>query len=236
MFLLDMFLSEDKKIERNIRRLTDRDSQPEDRDASAKFLAEHGSRTAILGLLQRFDLNLDHQMKDSTEKDAVYARVLALGPKASEPLRAWLRQCKQFALPIKLLAEIESQQAAIEVTYELLDLEIKKDDFKSEKKKALLVWLAEIKNNADAVDHVAPLLVDFDEGVRYAACEVCIAAGTERAGEKLQVVFTNPREESGRLRTRVAEVFVQRGWRTDPNVAEGLPGGFVWKDGRIVAG
>lgn len=236
MFLLDIFMSEDKKVERHIRRLTDRDSQPEDRDASARFLAERGSRTAIIGLLQRFDLNLEHQMKDSAEKDVLYGRLLALGPKVSEPLRAWVRQCKQFAMPIKLLAELESMQAAIDVTYELLQLEIDRDDFKPEKKKALLVWLAEVKNNPSAVEHAAPFLVDFDEGVRYAACEVCITAGTELAGEKLQVVFTNPREESGRLRTRVAEVYVQRGWQANENVSEGLPGGFRWKDGRIVAG
>ena len=49
MGLFDRFFGDDAKIARHIRRLTNRDSQPEDRDSSAKWLAERGTavRTRI---------------------------------------------------------------------------------------------------------------------------------------------------------------------------------------------
>jgi hypothetical protein len=234
MFLFDFFLSEDKRIERQIRTLTDRDSQPEDREAAAKWLAENKSRTAIVGLLQRFELNLEHQMKDTTEKEAVYARLVNLGADlVVEPTRAWLAQGRQFALPLRLLAELAGEQAAVQAVFQLLAQEHAKDDFKPDKKKGLLVWLAERKGQPEAVDAAAVFLKDFDEGVRYAAVEVCIAQGTEHAGEVLIPSLGNEKEESGRLKARIAEAFAQKGWRAPESVAAMLHGGYRWKDGRI---
>ena len=116
MFLLDFFLSEEKRIERQIRTLTDRDSQPEDREAAARWLAENKSRAAILGMLQRFEMTLEHQMKDQGEKDLVFAKLVGLGRElVAEPTRKWLSQGRQFALPLKLYGELCGEAAAIEV-------------------------------------------------------------------------------------------------------------------------
>lgn len=234
MFLFDFFLSEEKRIERQIRVLTDRDSQPEDREAAAKWLADNKSPRAILGMLQRFEMTLEHQMKDTTEKDALYARLVNLGAElVVEPTKAWLKQGRQFALPLRLLGELAGERAAIEAAFELLRHEHAKDDFKPDKKKGLLVWLAERKNVPEAVDEAAVFLKDFDEGVRYAAVEVCIAQGTDRSGEVLVSVLGNEKEESGRLKARVAEAFAQKGWKAPESVAPNLHGGYRWKDGRI---
>lgn len=234
---LDFLHNEEQRIARNIRRLTDRDSQPEDREAASQWLAQNGSRAAILGMLQRFEIALEHQMKDQGEKEQVYSRLAAMGAeKVAEPTRVWLRQCRQFAMPLKLLADLAGSEAAEAMVRELLDIELKKDDFKPDKKKGLLVWLAEHKSSEQAADAAVPFLKDFDEGVRYAASEVCIAHGGDRAGEMLSVVLLNDKEESGRLKVRIAEACAAKGWRMPPAVEGALPKGFRAKDGRVYAG
>ena len=47
--------------------MSDRDAQPEDRENSARFLAEDGSAKALMGLLTRFDMTITGQSKDRTE-------------------------------------------------------------------------------------------------------------------------------------------------------------------------
>ena len=236
MGLFDRFFGDEAKIQKHTRRLTNRDSQPDDRDASARWLAERGTAQALIGLLQRFDLSLEHQMKDAGEKDLAYSLLLAKGEQAIEPTKAWLRQCKQFAMPLRLLGEIGGGNAAIETAYELLELELKKDDFKPEKKKGLLVWLADMRHSG-ASRAAEPFLKDFDEGVRYAAAEVIIAQGADTGRGPLLDVIANPKEESNRLKTRIAEIAVQRSWRVEDRaeaLTKSLPSGFQVRDGRLL--
>ena len=79
MGLFDMFLDEDKRIAKEQRTLTNRDKQPEDREASARWLADRESPKAVVALLTRFDMNLDNHLKDRAEKDFVYALCGSLG-------------------------------------------------------------------------------------------------------------------------------------------------------------
>ncbi len=233
MGLFDFFLSEEKQIARHVRRLTNRDSTPEDREGSARWLSDKGTPEALVGMLQRFDLNLEHQLKDSAEKEAVYSLLLGHGKKVLEPAKAWLPRCKQFALPIKLIGEIEGAAAQLDVALHLLEAEHLKDNFKPEKKKALLVWLADVRNPR-CIEGALPFLSDFDEGVRYAATEVLLAQG-ESAREALQAVFSDRPEQSNRLKVRVAEVFAQKGWRLEDSFSTGLPSSFRLKDGRVLS-
>lgn len=234
MGLFDFFRSEDDRIRRQQRRVTDRNLQPEDREAAARWLADNGSGKALLALLSRFDMNLENQLKDQSEKELVYDLLLQKGDALKAPLRAHLKSCRQIALPLRLLEELEGEQAAIEQVFELLRIELEKDDFKPAKKTNLLVWLAE-RRHPDAVEQVRPFLKDFDEGVRYAAAEVLVGQNTDAARPHLLAVLTNPAEESNRLRVRIAEVFAQRRWPVDGADLEGrLVGGFQVRDGRIV--
>jgi hypothetical protein len=238
MGLFDFFLSEEAQIKKNIARLTNRDSQPDDRDASAKWLAERNSPLALLGLLQRFDLALEHQLKDQAEKELVFDLLVAKGAQVLDPVRVWLRQCKSFAMPLRLLGEVGGREAAVEMGYELLKIELQKDDFKPVKKKALLVWLAE-QRHAGASAAAAPFLADFDEGVRYSAVEVIAAQSGDEGRAALLELLAGTKEESNRVRVRVASVFVQRGWRVDDagaGLVSVLPAEFKVRDGRIVRG
>lgn len=234
MGLLDFFLSEDKKIQKHQRRLTNRDVQVEDREASAQWLADNGSGKSLVALLSRFDMNLENQLKDRAEKDFVYGLLVQKGEAVVKPLTVHLKRCRQFALPIRLLAELQGDEAAIEQVFGLLEHEREKDDFKPEKKTHLLVWLAE-RRHPGVLEAARPFLADFDEGVRCSAAEAMIAQGDEAARAPLLDALANPEEDSNRLRVRIADVFAQRRWSTgDVDVSSALPDGYVARDGRIV--
>lgn len=237
MGLFDFMLSPEKKIAKNVRRLTNRDSQPEDREASANWLADEGSPQAIMGLLSRFDMKLDHQLKDQGEKEHVFDLLHGLGEKSVEPARAWLRQCRAVARPLALLGHIRGEEAAIEAAFEILAIEAEHgNDFKPQKKKAVLIWLAERRHDG-AVEAARPFLDDFDEGVRYAAAEVLIGQNDPETAADLVGMLTNPEEDSNRLKVRVCEVLMQRRWPVGDaaeELVQALPDGFTVRDGRIV--
>lgn len=232
----DFFLSEDKRIANAQRTLTNRDVQAEDRDKAARWLSDTGSPRALVALLTRFDLSLENSLKDKDEKDVVYDLVVAKGEAALRPLDRHLEKCKHIAVALRMYVELQGEEAAIRKVYVLLEHERKKDDFKPEKKVDLLVWLAD-RRHAGAIDAVAPLLEDFDEGVRYAAAEVIIGQQDEAGRPHLEKVLRNKLEESNRLKVRVAEVFAQRRWSIEDagTVGTNLPGGFALREGRVVA-
>lgn len=230
----DVFMSDEKKIKKHHRRITNRDAQDEDREASAHWLADNGSPAALLALLSRFDMALDHQLKDATEKDLIEDLVRSKGALASTAVRAWLKKCKVTARPLKLLGDIEGHGATMEVAYNLLETERERDPFKPEKKKKLLIWLAE-RADSRSVEAAEFYCTDFDEGVRYAAAEVLIAEGSDAAREALERLLSNPEEDSNRLKVRVMDVYISKRWALDdPDSIGELPIGYGIRDSRFV--
>jgi len=236
MSFFDFFLSEEKKITKNRHRLTSRDSQAEDREAAARWLADNGSPKAYMALLSRFDMKLEHQLNDKAEKEFTYSLVVSLGDGMIRPLRSWLKRCKLVGVPLQAYQELTDTETAIELLYKLLAAELERDDFKPVKKHALLVWLAEHKHPG-ALQAAAPFLDDFDENVRCAATEVLITQNDPAAAAILEKRLTNEDEDSNRLRHRVAEIFAARGWPVSDEQAVGevLPDGYSVSGGRITA-
>lgn len=234
MGLFDIFLNEDKKIQKHQRRLTDRNAQAEDREAAATWLSDNGSGKALVALVSRFDMNLENQLKDKAEKEYVYGLLAQKGEALEKPLMLHLKRCRQFAMPIRLLEDLKGEEAAVESVFDLLQHELDKDDFKPEKKLNLLVWLAE-RRHPGALAAARPFLRDFDEGVRYAAAEVLIAQGTDEARLPLLEALANPNDDSNRVRVRISDVFVGRRWPIGEASLEGrLTEGYQVRDGRIV--
>jgi hypothetical protein len=235
MGFFDIFLSEEKKIGKNRLRLTSKDSQAEDREAAARWLADNKSPHALLALLSRFDMKLEHQLNDKAEKELVYGLLVAIGEPVQKPLRSWLKQCRHVSVPLKLLEELTDGPTAVQQVYKLLEAELARDDFKPEKKHALLVWLAE-RRDAGAIDAAAPFLGDFDENVRCTALEVLIHQGDDRAAPHLERAMLRPDEDSTRVKHRVAEIFAARRWvlSAPDAIAATLPKGFAVREGRVV--
>lgn len=232
----NFMLSEEARIQREQRNLTNRDKQAEDREMAARWLSDNGSPKALVGLLSRFDMQLEHQMNDRDEREFVYGLLIGHGDKLDRALKAHLKRCKMIAMPLRLYAELNGNAKAVEMAFELLQTELERDDFKPTKKTDLLVWLVD-HTHPRAIAEVEPFLVDFDEGVRYAACEVILAQNDDAGRAPLEKVLANPEEEANRLKVRLAEAFIKRRWPLDdPDaVAANLHDNFAVKDGQIVA-
>src|SRR5262245_19029916 len=127
MGFFDLFLTEEARIQKSQRTLTNRDVQPEDRDAVARWLAANGKPKALVALLTRFDMNLENQLKDKNEKEVVYALLEAAGEAAVRPTERHLEKCRQIAIPLKLYVGLKGEPAAVEKVVSLLEAERAKD-------------------------------------------------------------------------------------------------------------
>ena len=231
--------SPEKLIAKHGIRMRKKDATAEDRHASALWLAEDGSVEALVALLGRFEMTYEHHMKDVGEKDLVAELLLEQGDQGIEALILFLPRCKNFARPLSLLERLAGRDRAIVTLLELIGAEADRSELKPEKKRQLLIKLAEYADTrAEAI--ALPFLEDFDEGVRYAAAEVLIAQEeTEAVRSCLLTALSNPEEESNRLRVRIAEVVHSRHWGLGEH-AEKLvqrpPSGWNVQGGRLVQG
>jgi hypothetical protein len=220
MGLLD-FLSggHEAQLKRQTKKASNINAQPEDREAAARWLYEDGSEGAIYGLLGRFDVTIENQMKDAAEKEFVFDLLLALGAPVLEPTRVYVERCKSIAYPLRLIETVGGRSELVTVLLHLLDREATREDFKSEPKKQLLIRAAECRDPRFLAS-AARFLTDFDEGVRYAASEVIIAQESEEGRLPLLQALANAEEESNRLRQRIADIFFLRKWSLEPRVED----------------
>lgn len=199
------------QLKRHARRVANRDAQAEDREASAHWLAESGTDEALTALCGRFGLQLEHGMKDRKEKDIVFDLLAEHGIKGAAIARRWATQNPHFHHVVRLVEKVEGADAAVSLLLELLSTEQVDNEFKPEKKRDLLISLAE-RRSARIVAAAAPFLVDFDEGVRHAAVEAIAAQEGDEGAEHLAPALANPKEESTRIKGRLVEIFQQRKW------------------------
>lgn len=221
------------QLKRHAKRLCNLNAQKEDRTASAYWLAENGSEEAIIGLLNRFNMTYEHRMKDSEEKQLVYDLLLGIGPAVTQPIRQWVRKNQSFAFPLRLIDHFEGQEAAVEVLLDMLGREV--DPFKPEKKRQILIRLAEYRDPR-IIERVPACLEDFDGDIRYAAAEALIAQESDAVRDDLARALANRNEESNRLRDRIAAAFAQRSWALGEHaeaIAENPPYGWALADGRL---
>jgi len=229
----------EKQIGKHAARIKKKDAQQEDRIASAYWLAENGSTEAIMALLGRFEMTYEHLMKDSQEKEAVQALVLELGETALPAIEHFLRRSKQFARPLALYQQIAGDDKTLELLFEMLAIESERSELKPDKKRSLLIKLAEFKD-ARAGTKALPFLDDFDEGVRFGAIEVLAAQDeTEEIRKGLLGALSNEDEESNRVRVRIAEIAGGRRWllgETQEYMATNPPTGWTVNKGRLIQG
>ena len=224
------------QLKKHTKRLCNLNAQKEDRQASASWLAENGSDEAVIGLLNRFDMTYEHRMKDAEEKEQVYNLLLGIGPRVTQPVRQWVRTHQSFAFPLRLVDHFEGADATVEVLLDMLGREI--DPFKPEKKRQILIRLAEYRDPR-IIERVPPCLHDFDGDIRYAAAEALIAQESDAVRDDLAAALCSREEESNRLRDRIAQVFHQRGWglgeRTE-QLEGNLPHGWKLSGDRLLPG
>lgn len=235
MGVFDLFLGGLKK---HARRVANRDAQAEDREASARWLADSGTEEALVALCGRFNLQLEHSLKDQKEKDLVLDLLAEKGADGTAAVRVFARSSLNFIYALRLVERVEGSEAGTALLLDLVASERVEDEFKPEKKRRLLISLAE-RRDPRIVEAASRFLVDFDEGVRHAAVEALASQEGDAARLPLFRALTNPREESTRIRGRIGEVFVQRRWGL-PEPSEWLsrnpPPGCRVEGERLVAG
>jgi hypothetical protein len=231
--------SVEQQIQKHAKRIKSKDTPIEDRQASAHWLAENGTPAAIRGLIGRFEMDYEHGMKDTSEKEEVSQLLIGLGQVAVEPLRVCLLKTEKFARPLALYAQLTSQDEAMRLTVEMIEAEATRAELHPDKRRNLLVKLADFKDPS-LVAVARSALPDYDEGCRYAAVEVLAAQDeTAEVREALIGALVNPKEESTRLRARVANIASTRRWTLDAESAAALEAhavrGYVVRDGALVA-
>ena len=178
-------------------------------------------------------------MKDTAEKEEVSQLLVGLGQAAVDPLRACLLKTEKFARPLALYAQLTSPEDAMRLTVEMIEAEATRAELHPDKRRNLLVKLADFKD-VSLVAVARSALPDYDEGCRYAAVEVLAAQDeTAEVREGLISALVNPKEESTRLRARVAHIASTRRWAFDAESAAALEArpvrGYVVRDGVLVA-
>ncbi len=238
MGFLDFFKgnSEERQLKRHSKRVKNLNVQAEDRQLSAQWLADNGTDEAIVALLGRFSINYEHRMKDTQEKEMVYDLLLGLGDRVGGPIRGWVRANQSFALPLQAIDVLEGGTAAVDVLLDMLGREV--DPFKPEKKRQILIKLAEYRDER-IVERVPACLEDFDEGIRYAAAETLLAQDDDSIREDLARALARRDEESNRLRVRISDAFNKRGWGLGEHaeaVRERPPVGWIVDGDRLKPG
>ena len=216
--------SQESQLKRHAKRVINLNTQVDDREASAQWLADEGSPQAIFAMLKRFGLNYEHRMKDTQEKERIFLLLERLGQQAVQPSKDWMRKNVQFAYPLRLITQIEGQEKTILFLLELLALE--NDDFSPQKKLQILSHLQRHKHERIGPS-VIPLLTDFNEDVRFATIEVMAIQQDPQTREPLLDQMT--KEASNRLRHRIATIFTEANWNVSPHaekIANHIPVGF----------
>ncbi len=230
MGLLDFFgrKSGNRSLEKHAKRAADKRAQAPDRWGSIQALAEMKSTEAVDALLQRFTFRVDPSITDQEEKELAFQAILAAGEVAVPPVRSYLKEADAIAWPVRILDEIEGEEAVVEALLGLLadmDTEYERDP---QRKIDVLAQL-EARQDPRVAEAVAPFLEDVNETVRFHAAGAMLAqADAEASKDRLIELLAT--DEGTRVRASVLDAFIERGWdlgERAKDVQPNLPPGYV---------
>ena len=164
-------------------------------------------------LLHRFKFVIDPTITDADEKQLAFEGVQAVGKDILESLRAFVEkhQNESIAWPIKILksAFADDEDALVG---ELLSWLSKWDTEYAKFVDSKVQLLAELEDHKDPriLDAIKDFLLDVNETSRFHAVGVALAQNDDAAIGPLVDMFID--EESLRIRNRVCEGFIARGW------------------------
>ena len=237
--------SKEKALQRTIERATNKLAQQPDRWGAMEQLRSNGSEEALYGLCKRFTVVSHKGSEDEQEKQWVAESLIAKGELAFAPVRKYLLNHDQLGFGLKVLGQIVSKDRVLEVVDAIIAKEEPGYTRDPERRLDLIKWLGEWQGATadDVVPRLAPYLKDHSEDVRYFAAEgIAHHGGVTKAADALIAALTNPEEEAGRFKRRVAEILAEAkiplGDKAD--AVRGALGGpattaFSVKDGLVIA-
>jgi HEAT repeat protein len=228
MGLFDVFKGGGGGLAKHATRVANKRAQKHERWESIEVLASDGSDEALRALLTRFNIRVDPSITDGEEKNAAFLGVVRNGKAALGPVRDFLEASDTLAWPLKILKEIQSEQEVTTILLELLsemDTEYERDP----QKKIDVIANFEERKDPRIVEAVTRFLEDMNETVRFYAVGAILAQDeADAAVEALTKALLA--EESVRVRIRMLDGYIERGWTLGDAKAEAtkkMPTGYT---------
>ena len=215
-------------LQKHIARVGNKRGQKHERWESIQVLANDGSEEALRALLVRFTIRVDPSITDREEKNAAFHGIVQHGEAALGPVRDFLESSDTLAWPLKILKEIQTEEAVTTVLLELLS-KMHTEYERDPQKKIDVIATFEERKDPRIVEAVARFLEDMNETVRFHAVGAILHQDeAEQARDALTQAFLA--EESVRVRMRILDGYVERNWRlTDvkEEAAKKMPNGYT---------
>ena len=225
-----------RELARLSRVVSNKMSQNYDRQEAIEQLSAMANAEGARALLRRFDFSMDPSIVDQDEKEAAARGIAAAGAAALEPIHAYCARAESLTWPLKVLRQIVASDAIPGELLTLLDVFDTEYLRNPEPKIQLIALLAEYKTN-EVREAVEPFLSDVNESVRFHAAGTMFSMADREGAAPL--VDALAREESLRVKNRIARGLEQAGWTLDENLASrlgpALPPGFALQSGRVIA-
>jgi HEAT repeat protein/PBS lyase HEAT-like repeat-containing protein len=203
-------------------------AQNYDRQEAINALSEMGTSEAVEVLLKRFTFHMDPSITDQEEKDAAFRGILKAGRAAVAPVRAFAAKAESLAWPMKIMDELLDEPEYVEELLKWLerwDTEYAKF---VDPKVQILTTLEEHKHPRIR-EEVERFLEDVNEPSRFHAVNALFAQGDAAALPALLKLLVD--EESVRVRNKIVEGLVARGWEIPADQREAasraMPGGYT---------
>lgn len=219
-----------REIARLERLVSNKLSQNLDRQDALEQLGRFGTAEAAAVLLKRFNWHLDPSITDHEEKETAVQGIVNAGDAALEPIRDYCKRAEGLTWPLKALEQIVSGDRFVEELLLLLD-QYDTEYVRNPEPKVQLLNALEAFPRSDVRIAVEQFLEDASEPVRFAAVNTVFAMGQEDS--VVALATTLEREESLRIKNRIAQSLVDRAWLVPEElrgaVRKVLPTGY-WLD------
>ena len=197
--------------EKNAAQAINKYAQSPDRMKALQALRDDGSTDALFALMRRFGMMYDKTIEDEQEKEWVFEMLVEKGAAVLPALKRYVASAESISWPLRLLDKVvDDKEGRIDVIAEALARHEPGYERDPTKKIQLLTHLASLKHSR-VPPLVVPYLEDMDEGVRYATIETLMRQADEAAA-RTPLLEQFAREDSLRLRLRIADGFSEQGW------------------------
>lgn len=213
-------------VAKHAARVANKRAQAPDRWQSIRALGEVKSAEAVEALLQRFTYRIDPSITDQEEKDLAMHGIISSGEVAVEPVRAFLQASESIAWPVKMLQQLVSREELVGDLLEIL-AEMHTDYERDPQRKIDLIMQLEDQRDPRIREAVERFLEDANETVRFHAVQT-LSGQDEADASREPFLRRFVVEESVRVRVRILDACVERGWTVDePEALAGkLPTGY----------
>lgn len=212
-----------KKIAAHAKVVSDKRAQTYDRAEAIQALAAMQSAEAAEALLKRFTFTIDPSITDQEEKESAYLAVVKAGKEAVPHVLAFCEKAEVLTWPIRILRDLLDDaefKAELLKLAEGFDTEYARN---VEPKLQVIGALEQVKGD-DVREAVERFLDDSNETVRFHAVQTTFAQESDACLPALVKLLEA--EESIRIKNKVCEGLIGKGWKIPAELVEGAQKAF----------